>query len=161
MNAVLEPIDTVKTADAVAMTVERIIKCLPHRYPYLLVDRIDGFEPGRWISGVKNVASYEPMLVPQGAARYPVGLVVESIGQIAIALFNLSRSDQAPPEILLGAINDVSVMRSIPMGCCLQLYAEVGKELDNGFIFSGHASINGEIVLTLGSLIAMEKPNNF
>lgn len=160
MNAVLESTEAKESVAASAMAVEKIVECLPHRYPYLLVDRIDGFEPGRWITGVKNVAGYEPMLVQQGAKNYPVGLVVESIGQIAIALFNLSRADKHPPEILLGAINDVAVTGSFPMGCCLELYAEVVKELDNGFVFSGHASINGEKILTLGSLIAMVKPTN-
>lgn len=158
MNALLEPETLKHNSGQSVMDVEQILKCLPHRYPFLLVDRITGFESGQWIRGIKNVASHEPMLTPHGARSYPVGLVIESIGQIAIALFNLSKSGRTPPEILLGAINDVTVERSVPMGCCLELYAEVGKELENGIIFSGHASINGERFVTLGSLIAMEKP---
>lgn len=158
MSALLEPGALKHNSGQSVMEVEQLLKCLPHRYPFLLVDRITGFESGQWIRGIKNVANHEPMLTPPGTTCYPIGLVIESIGQIAIALFNLSKSGQMPPEMLLGAINDVTVERSVPMGCCLDLYAEVGKELDNGIIFSGYASINGERFVTLGSLIAMEKP---
>lgn len=141
-----------------ALTAEKILQCLPHRYPYLLVDSIDAYEPGQWIRGGKNISAWEPMLVPPGIEEYPVGLVIESIGQIAIALFNLSKTHQSPPEILLGAINDVTIEQPVTLGCRLELYAKVSKDLGNGFIFTGEASVNGQRVLSLGDLIAIEKP---
>jgi 3-hydroxyacyl-[acyl-carrier-protein] dehydratase len=153
-TALAEPAPVVRAA----LAAEQLQHCLPHRYPYLLVDCIEAYEPGQWIRGVKNIASWEPMLVPPGIKEYPVGLVIESIGQIAIALFNLSRTDRVPPDILLGSLNDVVIAQPVPLGCRLELYAEVGRELDNGFIFSGAASLNGRCVLSLGSLIAIERP---
>jgi 3-hydroxyacyl-[acyl-carrier-protein] dehydratase len=131
-------------------------RCLPQRYPFILVDRITDYEPHSWIRGIKNVARLEPMLMAQGD-DYPRGLIVESIGQLAIALYNISHQVDRPRDILLGSLADVTFSARVRPGSRLELFARVERELDNGFVFSGEACIAGRCVLSLGSLIAVVK----
>jgi 3-hydroxyacyl-[acyl-carrier-protein] dehydratase len=125
---------------------------LPHRFPFMLVDRVTDYEPHQWIRGIKNLASWEPLLVPKPAAFLPTGLIIEAIGQLAIALTNLSKQVDQLSDIVLGSISDVEVESRVPLGCCLELHAEVIKELDNGFVYRGGASVDGNPVLLMGTL---------
>jgi 3-hydroxyacyl-[acyl-carrier-protein] dehydratase len=134
-----------------------IRKILPHGFPFLLVDRVTGFEPRRWIRGVKNLAAREPLLLPGGEPDFPPGLIVESIGQLAIILFGLTCENRSLPEILLGSISQVDVLARAPMGSQLQLEAQVVKLMDNSLIFNGRASIDGQDVLTLENLLAVTR----
>jgi len=142
--------------DAATLICRELMRFLPQRFPLLLVDRVVGYEAGRWIRGVKNVSTWEPMLVPAGASAYPTGLIVESIGQLAIALFNISKGFKNPPDILLGAVSEVVIERRISTGCRLEIHAELVRELDTGFVFAGEAAVDSALVVSVGSLIAIE-----
>ena len=48
-----------------------IQKIIPHRYPFLLVDRITDFEPGKWARGIKCVSANEMQFMGQPSARFP------------------------------------------------------------------------------------------
>jgi len=135
-----------------------LFKYLPHRFPFLLVDRVTDYVLGEEIRGVKNLAPQEPFLVPGGAEYYPPGLVIESIGQLAIVLFNLGDAGDDVTEILLGSVSGVAIHQRIPLGVQLQLEAKVTRILDTGLVFSGTASIDGTPVLSMDSLVAMKQP---
>ncbi len=65
------------------LTIEEIKRILPHRYPFLLVDRVLEYEKGKWIKTIKNVTVNEPFFVghfPQ-AAVMPGVLIVEAMAQ--------------------------------------------------------------------------------
>src|SRR4249919_1181605 len=59
---------------------------LPHRYPFLLVDRIDTLEPGRRIIGIKRVAHDEPFLAPGNPPVMPPTMIIESVAQVGAVL---------------------------------------------------------------------------
>lgn len=70
------------------MQIREILKCLPHRYPFLLIDRVISCEPGRNIVALKNVASNEPFFqghFPENPIM-PGVLILEALAQAAAIL---------------------------------------------------------------------------
>lgn len=77
-----------------------IIKILPHRYPFLLVDRITELEPGKRIAGIKNVTIDEPFFqghFPDNPIM-PGVLIVEAMAQVGGVLAGLSMPEMAKKE---------------------------------------------------------------
>ncbi|UCF56955.1 MAG: 3-hydroxyacyl-ACP dehydratase FabZ [Deltaproteobacteria bacterium] len=74
------------------LSYEDIIKILPHRYPFLLVDRITELEPGKRVVGIKNVSTNEPFFQGHfpGNPIMPGVLVVEAMAQVGGVLARLS-----------------------------------------------------------------------
>jgi beta-hydroxyacyl-ACP dehydratase FabZ len=71
---------------------EDIIKILPHRYPFLLVDRITELEKGKRVKGIKNVSINEPFFQGHfpGNPIMPGVLIIEAMGQVGGVLAGLS-----------------------------------------------------------------------
>jgi 3-hydroxyacyl-[acyl-carrier-protein] dehydratase len=123
-----------------------IRQIIPHRYPFLLVDRIDALEPGKAASGIKNVTANEQFF--QGHfPDYPVMpgvLIVEAIAQVgAVALLSL---DEHKGKIAFFAgINNVRFKRQVKPGDTLKLEVEL-KQVRRG-IGSGEgvATVDGEV----------------
>ncbi|MFC1533049.1 3-hydroxyacyl-ACP dehydratase FabZ [Thermodesulfobacteriota bacterium] len=71
---------------------EEIIKLLPHRYPFLLVDRVTELEPGKRIVGIKNVSCNEPFFQGHfpGNPIMPGVLIIEAMAQVGGVLARLS-----------------------------------------------------------------------
>ena len=75
-----------------------IIKILPHRYPFLLVDRVTELEPGERVVGIKNVTANEPFFQGHfpGNPIMPGVLIIEAMAQVGGVLARFSLPD--PPE---------------------------------------------------------------
>jgi 3-hydroxyacyl-[acyl-carrier-protein] dehydratase len=123
-----------------------IRKIIPHRFPFLLVDRIDELEPGQRAKGIKNVTANEEFFQGHFPA-YPVMpgvLIVEAIAQVgAVALLSL---DEHEGKIAFFAgINNVRFKRQVKPGDTLNLDVEL-KQVRRG-IGSGEgvATVDGEI----------------
>jgi 3-hydroxyacyl-[acyl-carrier-protein] dehydratase len=123
-----------------------IRKIIPHRYPFLLVDRIDALEPGKGASGIKNVAANEQFF--QGHfPDYPVMpgvLIVEAIAQVgAIAL--LSLDEHAGKIAFFAGINNVRFKRQVKPGDTLNLQVELNQIRRGIGSGDGSATVDGEI----------------
>ena len=73
------------------MNINEIMQYLPHRYPFLLVDRIIDLQPGKSITGIKNVTFNEPFFQGHfpGQPIMPGVLIIEAMAQVAgIAAFS-------------------------------------------------------------------------
>ena len=75
---------------------EKITELLPHRYPFLLVDRITELEPGKRVVGIKNVSCNEPFFQGHfpGNPIMPGVLIVEAMAQVGGVLARLSIEDK-------------------------------------------------------------------
>ncbi len=79
------------------LTIEEIKKMLPHRYPFLLVDRVVDYEKGSWIKAVKNVTYNEPYFLGHfpNASVMPGVLIVEAMAQAGgiLAFLSMEKED--------------------------------------------------------------------
>lgn len=140
--------DTVKPLRGAALQA-----VLPQRFPFLLLDRIDTWQPMRHATGCKAVGSVEPYLLHNGETEWPMPFVIESLGQLAIALFNLSQPDGTAPKVLLGNVSGVTYHAPIPLGSYLDLEVRIERVIDDQFIASGIARLHGAPCMEMDSLI--------
>jgi len=80
---------------------EDISKILPHRYPFLLVDRITELEPGKRVVGIKNVSGNEPFFQGHfpGNPIMPGVLIIEAMAQVAGIMGRFSARDTMGKEL--------------------------------------------------------------
>lgn len=88
---------TATTAVAESMDINAVLKCLPHRYPFLMIDRVSEVVPGSHISAIKNVTMNEPFF-PGHYPHHPVMpgvLIIEAMAQAAAILSFKTLGDKA------------------------------------------------------------------
>ncbi len=138
------------------LDVNDIKKILPHRYPFLLVDRIIECDDDTRIVGIKNVTTNEPFF--QGHfPEYPVMpgvLIVEAMAQAAciLALRILKREGHA--SVLFTGIDGVKFRKPVVPGDVLRLELTKIKQRGDLFRFQGQAFV-GEQLVTEGTLQAI------
>lgn len=83
------------------LDINEIMKILPHRYPFLMVDRIVEMEPGKRIVGIKNVSMNEPHFLGHfpGHPVMPGVLIVEAMAQVAGILAYLASDDEIRKKV--------------------------------------------------------------
>ena len=126
-----------------AVEIQRII---PHRYPFLLVDRVLELEPGRRAVGVKNVTMGDPFF--QGHfPDYPVMpgvLIVEALAQVgAVAL--LTTEEYRGRLALFAGIDKVRFKRQVKPGDVLRLEVELAQVRRGIGTGNGTATVAGEL----------------
>jgi 3-hydroxyacyl-[acyl-carrier-protein] dehydratase len=126
-----------------------VMKLLPHRYPFLMVDRIFDMEGDESCIGVKNVTMNEPHF--QGHfPEYPVMpgvLIIEGLAQTAGALCVHSLGENYKAELVyFMAIDNAKFRKPVVPGD--QLHYHVKKIRNRGRVwrFAGHAKVNGFVV---------------
>ncbi len=133
------------------MNIQEIIECVPHRYPFLLVDRVLEMDEGKSLLALKNVTINEPFFAGHfpDKAVMPGVLIIEALAQAAVILACCS-TDWDPKESLfyLGSIENARFKRMVVPGDQLHLKVEVQKRRAQVWKFSGTASVAGEIVCT-------------
>lgn len=124
--------------------IERI---LPHRYPFLLVDRVTDFEPDRRIVGIKNVSLNERYLW-HGAQERPVlppTILTEAIAQVG-AILILAKPENREKLIFFMGIERVRYRRPVHPGDTVEIEAEVKRLRSRMGVLSGAARVNGIVV---------------
>jgi 3-hydroxyacyl-[acyl-carrier-protein] dehydratase len=149
-------------ADDGRMDLEEIMRYLPHRHPFLLVDRVTSIEAGKAIRGIKNVTVNEPYF-PGHFPDYPVMpavLVIEALAQLASILVYKStgRTPDDGTIIFFAGIDDARFRRQVRPGDQLLLEAEVQKLVRGVGKFAARAKVDGEIVAEANLLAAMRIP---
>jgi UDP-3-O-[3-hydroxymyristoyl] N-acetylglucosamine deacetylase/3-hydroxyacyl-[acyl-carrier-protein] dehydratase len=101
--------------------IEAILKALPHRYPFLLVDRVVAMDPGRRVVALKNVSYNEPFFQGHWPTRpiMPGVLIVEAMAQAAGVL--ISQGPEKGREALLASLDGVKLRRPVVPGDQLRL----------------------------------------
>lgn len=105
-----------------------IQRILPHRFPFLLVDRVTEFIPGKRITGIKRFTANEATSEGPTAAApmVPSGILIESVTQLG-AILILERPEMAGKVAVILQIPSARMLRPVQPGDTLRLEAEVLK----------------------------------
>ena len=146
-----------------AMDILEIMRYLPHRYPFLLVDRIVELVENKSIRGIKNVTMNEPFFQGHfpGYPVMPAVLVIEALAQIAsILAWKMSGHDPGDGALIFFAgIDDARFRRQVRPGDQLILEAEVQRLVRGIGKFAVRAKVDGEIVAEADLMAAMRMPD--
>jgi 3-hydroxyacyl-[acyl-carrier-protein] dehydratase len=124
-----------------------IADLLPHRYPFLLIDRVTEFEPGVRIRGVKNFTQNEPQLqghFPQ-QPQVPGGILIEAVTQLGAVLV-LERPGMEGKIAMILQIPSAHMLRPVEPGETVEFEATVIRMRENLGELRGVARIGTEIV---------------
>ena len=143
------------------MYIEEIRKFLPHRYPFLLVDRVVECNPGENIVAIKNVSVNEPHFTGHfpNQAIMPGVLIIEALAQVTGLLGFRTMSEEPSDDILymLVGVDNVRFKRQVVPGDQLVLKATVKRRSKVIWKFSCEASVDGE-VCTAADLLCAASP---
>lgn len=127
------------------LNANEIEKILPHRHPFLLVDRIEDFEPGKWARGSKCVSVGEPFFQGHFPGHYvmPGVLIIEALAQVgAVAI--LTAEQPADKLVFFGGIKKARFRRQVVPGDVLELYCELIERRGPLGVGKAYATVGGE-----------------
>jgi 3-hydroxyacyl-[acyl-carrier-protein] dehydratase len=129
------------------LEIEDIKAILPHRYPFLLVDRILEFEEDRRIVGVKNVSSDERYFIagPGGVPVLPASILTEAMAQTGAVLI-LAKPENRSRLIYFMGIDRVRYRRPVAAGDSVRLEATVVRLRSRMGSLRGIARVDGRVV---------------
>lgn len=132
--------------------IHEIQRLLPHRYPFLLIDRVIDFTAGEQLVGIKNVTFNEPQFTGHFPQRVimPGVLILESLAQ-ATGLLAFKTVDELHSDdalYYLAGIDNARFKRPVEPGDQLQLKVTLVKQKRNLWKFFGEASVDGELVVS-------------
>jgi 3-hydroxyacyl-[acyl-carrier-protein] dehydratase len=140
--------------------IQEILELLPHRYPFILVDRVLAFTPGRDIVALKNVTINEPFFNGHFPGRpvMPGVLIIEAMAQAAGLLsFMTPALNLAKGSIFYFAgIDHARFKRPVQPGDQLQLEAEILKIVRGVGKFKCRATVDGQLAAE-GEILAVLK----
>ena len=131
--------------------IEEIMEMLPHRYPFLLVDRLEVEVPGEKGIGTKNVTMNEEFFQGHfpGNPVMPGVLQVEAMAQTARAIVIAGREKKENGKnagVLFMSIDGVKFRKPVKPGDVLKMHVEKIKERRNIFVFKGVNYVDGQPV---------------
>jgi 3-hydroxyacyl-[acyl-carrier-protein] dehydratase len=127
---------------------QAIERILPHRYPFLLVDRITELEPDKRIVGIKNVSFSERFLSPEQRGRrvaLPPTILTEAIAQVG-AILILSKPENRDRLPLFTGIERVRYRGAVYPGDVVVIEARVKRLRSRMGVLTGHARVDGRVV---------------
>jgi len=129
-------------------TIQEIQSILPHRYPFLLVDRITELEEGRWIKGFKNVTINEPFFEGHFPDRpvMPGVLILEVMAQVGAVLAFKGEKGPGRPVVYLTGIDHAKFRKPVLPGDRIQVEVEVLRRKSPFWKMAGKASVDSYVV---------------
>ena len=141
------------------MDVREIMEIIPHRYPFLLVDRIESMEEGKEIVGIKNVSINEPFFVGHfpGNPIMPGVLIVEAMAQVGgILAFHSSPKEWAGSLVYFMGIDKVRFRKPVVPGDQLRLKLTTIRQKKRIFKMRGEAYVEDTLVAEAELMAAIE-----
>ncbi len=129
------------------MDIEAIKAVIPHRYPFLLIDRVVELVPGERIVAIKNVTNNEPFFAGHfpGYPVMPGVLIIEAMAQAGAVMMLRAMPDAASKVPLFAGIDGARFRRQVVPGDCLRFELTVLKQRGPLCKLAGKAFVEGEL----------------
>ena len=144
-------------SDSKGLDIDGILARLPHRYPFLMVDRVLSCEPGKNLVALKNVTINEPFFVGH-FPHHPVMpgvLIIEALAQAGgILAYETATAEERIWILYLVGIEETRFKQTVRPGDQLTLRVELEKRRRNLWRFTGVAEVDGKLVAETKILMA-------
>ena len=131
------------------MDIHEILEYLPHRYPFLLIDRVVAVEPGKSIHAYKNITINEPFFVGH-FPHHPVMpgvLIMEALAHAA-GILSFKTEDKKPTQsdvFYFAGIDEARFKRPVMPGDQLHLHVEIERQMRGVWKFKAEARVDGQL----------------
>ncbi|GAB59387.1 3-hydroxyacyl-ACP dehydratase FabZ [Rheinheimera nanhaiensis] len=132
-----------------SLQIQEIMALLPHRYPFLLIDKVVDYTPGESLTAIKNVTINEPIFTGHfpGMPIFPGVLILEALAQATGILGFKTVTERSENELyLFAAIDEARFKKPVVPGDTMVLEVKFLKERRNMWKFYGEAKVEGQIV---------------
>jgi len=136
-------------ASAITIDINRIVQMIPHRYPFLLVDRVEELISGEKAVGIKNVTINEPFFQGHFPERpvMPGVLIIEAMAQTAAVIVVEALGKHAEGKLVyFMSIDSARFRKPVEPGDQLRLICEKQRQRGNVWKFSGEARVGKTVV---------------
>ena len=126
----------------------QIEEILPHRYPFLMVDKITDYEPGKWAKGIKCISANEMQFMGHFPGKHvmPGVLLVEALAQVgAIAL--LTMEENKGKVVFFGGIKNARFRQQVVPGDVVEMECELEKMVGSVGFGKATAKVNGKVAV--------------
>jgi 3-hydroxyacyl-[acyl-carrier-protein] dehydratase len=131
------------------LEIQEIMALLPHRYPFLMIDRVLDYTPGESLTAIKNVTINEPIFTGHFPTMpiFPGVLILEALAQATGILGFKTVTERSENELyLFAAIDEARFKKPVVPGDQLVLEVKFLKERRNLWKFYGEAKVDGQVV---------------
>lgn len=131
------------------MDIHEILQHLPHRYPFLLVDRVLEIDPGKSIHAYKNVTINEPFFVGH-FPHHPVMpgvLIMEALAQAAgiLSFKSMEEKPSADTVFYFAGIDEARFKKPVMPGDQLHLHVEIERQMRGVWKYKAVARVDGQL----------------
>lgn len=133
-------------SDPSAIDINRIMEMIPHRYPFLLIDRVEGIEKDQRAVGIKNVTFNEPHFIGHFPQRpiMPGVLIIEAMAQTsAVLVVDTLGKDAEGKLVYFMSVDEAKFRKPVVPGDRLELHVEKERSRGNVWRFKGEGRVNG------------------
>ncbi|WP_420870744.1 3-hydroxyacyl-ACP dehydratase FabZ [Ectothiorhodospira shaposhnikovii] len=136
------------------MSIHEVLRYLPHRFPFLMVDRVTEVKPGEYLEAIKNVSINEPYFPGHFPIRpvMPGVLILEALAQATGLLAFKTQEHRGETDkqqlYLFVGIDEARFRRQVEPGDQLHLRVELLRVVRGIWRFNAEARVNGEVVAT-------------
>jgi 3-hydroxyacyl-[acyl-carrier-protein] dehydratase len=133
------------------LEIQEIMALLPHRYPFLMIDRVLDYTPGESLTAIKNITINEPIFTGHfpNMPIFPGVLILEAMAQATGILGFKTVTERSENELyLFAAIDEARFKKPVVPGDQLVLEVKFLKERRNLWKFYCEAKVDGQIVCT-------------
>lgn len=139
---------TTENLDNKIIEANEIMQYLPHRYPFLLVDRVIDYEAGQWLKAIKNVTANEPCFTGHFPEQpiFPGVLILEAMAQATGVLACTTHGSLNGELYYFAAIDHARFKRPVLPGDQMIIEVHFVKERRGVTRFTGVATVDGKVV---------------
>ncbi len=143
-----------------AIDIHQIRKILPHRYPFLLVDRVEDYEKDKWLRAIKNVTINEPCFQGHFPHRpvFPGVLILETIAQAAAIMASLSLGKEAGEDTvyLFAGVDKARFKIPVEPGDQMVIDVQMLKKVRGVWRCGGQAKVNDKLCCSMELLFTYQ-----